>query len=152
MRGEGERLLLPKRAHHPAFIALEAVYSILSNLLIRFQLLSLCRKTMLAVSHNKRYAKVRLELLDTIGADIVRGAIDDYLSNGLPDNVLQHVAALMLDARATSSSNGRNYNNKARGNPEQRKVHTPSGLIHLETATPSEHPIFQDPFTVRPSP
>ena len=43
---------------------------------------------LLAVSRNKRYAKARLELLDAIGTDAVRGVINDCLSNGLPDNIL----------------------------------------------------------------
>jgi hypothetical protein len=110
---------------------------------------------LLAISRNKRYAKARLELLDAIGTDAVRRVISDCLSNGLPDNVLQQVAALMLDARATSPSDetaiSQDQNNKARNNSEQRKTHTPSGLAHAETATPSEHPMSQDSFTARPS-
>jgi hypothetical protein len=110
---------------------------------------------LLAVSRNKRYAKARLELLDAIGTDAVREVISDCLSNGLPDNVLQQVAALMLDARATSPSDetviSQDQNNKARNNSEQRKTHTPSDLAHAETATPSEHPMSQDSFTARSS-
>ena len=106
---------------------------------------------LLAVSRNKRYAKARLELLDAIGTEAVRRVINDCLSTGLPDNILREVAALMLDARAASPSDetaiSQDQNNEARGNSEQRKTHTPSGLAHVEVATPSEHPMFQDSFT-----
>jgi hypothetical protein len=110
---------------------------------------------LLAVSQNKRYAKARLELLDAIGTDAVRGVISDYLSNGLPDNVLKEVAALMLDARATSPSEetaiSHDQNNKTHNDSEQRQTHAPSGLAHAKIATPSEHPISQDSFTARSS-
>lgn len=110
---------------------------------------------LLAVSRNKRYAKARLELLDAIGIDAVRGVINDCLSNGMPDKVLQEVAALMLDARAASPSDetaiSRDQSNEARGNSEQQKAHTRSGLARAEIATPLEHPMSQDSFTARSS-
>lgn len=110
---------------------------------------------LLAVSRNKRYAKARLELLDAIGTDAVRGVINDCLSNGLPDNTLREVAALILDARAASPSDetaiSRDQNNEARGKFEQQKTHTPSGLARAEIATPSKHHVSQDLFTARSS-
>ena len=110
---------------------------------------------LLAVSRNKRYAKARLELLDAIGTDAVRGVINDCLSNGLPDNTLREVAALMLDARAASPSDetaiSRDQNNEARGKFEQQKTHTPSGLARAEIATPLEPPMSRDSFTAHSS-
>ena len=98
---------------------------------------------LLAVSRNKRYAKARLELLDAIGTDAVRGVINDCLSNRLPDNILREVAALMLDARAASPSDetaiSRDQNNEARGNSEQQKTDTPFGLAHAEIPTASKY-------------
>ena len=82
--------------------------------------------------------------MDAIGTDAVRGVISDCLSDDLPDDVLQEVAALMLDARATSPSDetavSQDQNNKARRNSEQKKAaQTTSSLTHAEIATQASY-------------